>query len=156
MIFYPFHSLDFMCRPVVDPLIKHYIELMLQNDIDMMTLSEHQNASIDVYNKNSALGTNRADRFKRFSPLEAFIPTVLLDILEKVMRLTTNCHVVAYDFDYLPPCAEGDLNSPVNCINGPIVCKYDEKGKEGVFEKRRIMVRQLYRLEYILEGQVPM
>ena len=31
------------------------------------------------------------------------------------------------DFDYLPPCAEGDLNSPVNCVNGPIVCSYDEK-----------------------------
>ena len=33
------------------------------------------------------------------------------------------------DFDYLPPCAEGDLNSPVNCVNGPIVCSYDEKGR---------------------------
>lgn len=33
------------------------------------------------------------------------------------------------DFDYLPPCAEGDLNSPINCVNGPIVCSYDEKGR---------------------------
>ena len=130
-----YHLLVIMCRPVVDPLIKRYVELMLQNDIDMMTLSEHQNASIDAYNKNSALGTNRADRFKRFSPLEAFIPTVLLDILEKVMRLTPNCHVVAYDFDYLPPCAEGDLNSPINCINGPIVCKYDDKGRRKAIFK---------------------
>jgi len=50
---------------------------------------------------------------------------VLLDLLEKVSHLTTNCHIVGYDFDYLPPCAEGDLNSPVNCINGPIVCSYE-------------------------------
>ena len=112
-------------RPASDPLIRRYLEVLLSNSIDMMTLAEHQNASIDAYNKHSALGNNRAQRFKKFLPSEAFIPTVLFDLMEKVSRLTTNCHIIAYDFDYLPPCAEGDLNSPINCINGPIVCRYE-------------------------------
>ena len=94
----------------------------------MMTLAEHQNQSIDLYNKNSALGNTRATTFKKFIPTEAFIPTELFGIFKKIMKLHTNSHFVAYDFDYLPPCAEGDLNSPINCINGPIVCSYDDKG----------------------------
>ena len=125
-------------RPLSDPLIKRYVDFLLANHYSMMTLAEHQNASIDAYNKSSALGVNRASRFKKFIPSEAFIPTVLMDLLQTVTRLTANLHLVAYgifsplsrvDFDYLPPCAEGDLNSPINCINGPIVCSYDEKGK---------------------------
>ena len=68
-------------------------------------------------------------RFKKFNPSEAFVPTVLFSVLERVLKLTTNCHGVAYDFDYLPPCAEGDMDSPINCINGPIVCSYDAKGR---------------------------
>ena len=124
-----FLSLSVMRSPVSDPLIKRYVEVLLQNEIDMMTLAIHQNASIDAYNKHSALGNNRAQRFKKFNPSEAFIPTVLFSVLERVLKLTTNCHVVAYDFDYLPPCAEGDMDSPINCINGPIVCSYDAKGR---------------------------
>lgn len=94
----------------------------------MMTLAEHQNHSIDSYNKHSALGNTRGERFKKFIPTEAFIPTELLRIMQTIMKMTTNCHFVGYDFDYLPPCAEGDLDSPINCINGPIVCSYDDKG----------------------------
>ena len=124
-----FLSLSVMRSPVSDPLIKRYVEVLLQNEIDMMTLAIHQNASIDAYNKHSALGNNRAQRFKKFNPSEAFVPTVLFSVLERVLKLTTNCHVVAYDFDYLPPCAEGDMDSPINCINGPIVCSYDAKGR---------------------------
>ena len=118
----------FLIRPVSDSLIKEYIELLLSNEYSMMTLAEHQNQSIDLYNKNSALGNTRATTFKKFIPTEAFIPTELFGIFKKIMKLSTNCHFVAYDFDYLPPCAEGDLNSPINCINGPIVCSYDDKG----------------------------
>ena len=94
-----------------------------------MTLAEHHNKSIDAYNKDSALGTNRASLYKKFNPTEAFIPTEFYRILKQIMKFSTNCHFVGYDFDYLPPCAEGDLDSPINCINGPIVCNYDEKGK---------------------------
>lgn len=82
-------------RPVSDPLIRRYIDFLLSSDYSMFTLAQHQNANIDVYNRQSALGRNRADRYKHYNANEAFIPTVLLDTLEKVMRLTTNCHVVA-------------------------------------------------------------
>ena len=60
----------------------------------MFTLAQHQNATIDAYNKQSALGRSRADRFKHYNANEAFIPTVLLETLDKVLKLTTNCHMV--------------------------------------------------------------
>ena len=100
---------------------------MLSQNIDMMTLAQHQNQTIDSYNGKSLLGNSRASSYKRFIPTEAFIPTELLRILQNVMKFSTTSHFIGFDFDYLPPCAEGDLNSPINCINGPIVCMYDEK-----------------------------
>ena len=83
-------------RPLSDPLIKQYVTFLLKNHYSMMTLAEHQNASIDAYNKSSALGVNRASRFKKFIPSEAFISTVLMDLLQTVTRLTANLHLVAY------------------------------------------------------------
>ena len=77
-----------------DPLIRRYIQFLLDSDYSMFTLAQHQNSTIDAYNKQSALGRSRADRYKHYNANEAFIPTVLLETLDKVMKLTTNCHMV--------------------------------------------------------------
>ena len=83
-------------RPVADPLIRQYVQFLLASDYSMMTLAEHQNKTIDAYNRNSALGNNRASRFKKFIPSEAFIPTVFLDLLNRVTRLSPNLHIINY------------------------------------------------------------
>lgn len=80
--------------PVSDPLIRRYVQFLLDSGYSMFTLAQHQNATIDAYNKQSALGRSRADRFKHYNANEAFIPTVLLETLDKVLKLTTNCHMV--------------------------------------------------------------
>ena len=77
-----------------DPLIRRYVQFLLDSGYSMFTLAQHQNATIDAYNKQSALGRSRADRFKHYNANEAFIPTVLLETLDKVLKLTTNCHMV--------------------------------------------------------------
>ena len=79
-----------------DPLIRQYVEFLLASDYSMITLAEHQNATIDAYNRDSALGNNRAVRFKKFIPSEAFIPTVFLDLLNRVTRLAPTLHIVGY------------------------------------------------------------
>ena len=88
--------IGFVSSPVSDPLIRQYVEFLLASEYSMITLAEHQNATIDAYNRNSALGNNRASRFKKFIPSEAFIPTVFLDLLNRVTRLTTDLHIVGY------------------------------------------------------------